>query len=230
MGVALQFVETFQPDHIILGGDMLDCGCISSHRKREGSGRTEGLRLLSDAKELRRKFLDRLEDSPNTWQFIYIIGNHEDWLSRLVDQDPGLEGIVDLRSILSLDSRWKIIPQGESTSLGKLTFIHGDQFKGGGDHVAKAAVLAYEHGSIRLGHFHTLQTYTKTCALDIKQGRTGMVVPCLSTKAPRWVKGAPNKWCQGFLYGYVRRDGTFNDYPVVIVNGRAIIEGKEYIG
>jgi len=228
MSVALQFVEDFQPDEIILGGDTLDCGCISPHRKREGPGTTEGDRLKKDARELRSRFLDPLEDTEARLQ--YVVGNHEAWIDQFVDQYPMLEGIVDLRSILNLGKKWNVIPQGGSYSLGKLTFIHGDQFGGGGDHVAKAAVIAYDKRSVRFGHFHTFQAYTKTSALDIKQGRTGMVVPCLSTKAPRWVKGAPNKWCQGFLFGYVRRDGTFNDYPVIITNGRAIIEGKEYVG
>lgn len=225
MSVALQFTKDFKPTDIILGGDILDCGCISHHNQHK-PGRTEDLRLRSDAKELRHTFLDFVEQYKT---LTYITGNHEAWLTDFVDENPALEGIVDLRSILQLGNKWKIIPQGEAYNLGKLTFIHGDQFKGGGDHVAKAAVIAYER-SVRLGHFHTLQLYTKTGALDIKQGKTGMVVPCLSSKAPMWVKGAPNKWCQGFLYGYVRRDGSFNDYPVVIVNGKAIINGKEYIG
>lgn len=227
INVALQFMEDFKPDEIILGGDMLDCGCISPHNRKNGAGRTEGLRLLSDAKGLRQNLLLPVEASGAALR--YITGNHEAWLSQLVDHDPGLEGIIDLRSILELGEQWKVIPQGHSTRLGKLTFIHGDQYKGGGEYVAKRAVTDYE-SSVRMGHFHTSSTYTKSSASDMRDNHTGIVVPCLSTKGPQWLRGSPNRWCQGFLFGYVRPDGSFHDYPVVIVHGKAIINGQEYVG
>jgi metallophosphoesterase superfamily enzyme len=225
MDIALQFVSDFKPDDIVLGGDILDCGMVS-HHNRNRPGRTEGLRLLADAQELRREFLAPLEGSKKA-RLHYITGNHEDWLEDLVDADPGLEGIVDLQTILKLQ-KWAVVPQGGHVSLGKLTFVHGDQFRGG-DHVAKAAVIAYER-SVRFGHFHTYQTYTKTSALDIKQGRTGIVVPCLCTKDPKYGEGAPNRWVQGLNFGYIHSDGSYTDYVAVIVNGRAVIEGKEYRG
>ena len=46
----LQFGRDFKPDTWIMGGDMLDCGVISHHNKGK-PGRTEGLRLVSDAAE-----------------------------------------------------------------------------------------------------------------------------------------------------------------------------------
>jgi hypothetical protein len=226
MSIALQFIADFKPHDIILGGDMLDCAAISHHNKNR-PGRTEGLRVLSDAKELRDVFLTEIEKQRRARKS-YIIGNHEDWLSDLVDAEPGLEGIVDLRTILSLGDNWRVIPQGGHLNLGKLTFIHGDQLRGG-EHVAKAAVVAYER-SVRFGHFHTFQAYTKTSALDIKQGRTGVVVPCLCTKDPKYGEGAPNRWVQGLNYGYIQSDGSYSDYIALIVNGRTIIEGKEYKG
>lgn len=227
MEVALQFVSDFKPDNIILGGDMLDCGAIS-HHNRNRPGRTEGLRLLSDAQGLRKDFLNHVEAANKKAKLSYIIGNHEDWLDDLVDTDPGLEGIVDLRRILALGDRWKVVPQGGHVNLGKLTFLHGDQLRGG-EHVAKAAVVAYER-SVRFGHFHTYQTYTKTSALDIKQGRTGIVVPCLCTKDPKYGEGAPNRWVQGLNFGWIHSDGSYTDYVAIIVNGRTVINGKEYKG
>ena len=223
LGAALAFARDFKPDHIILGGDILDCGAVSHHNKRT-AGYTEGLRLLSDAKDCRKAVLEPLEAlKPST--MTYIIGNHEDWLQDIVDEVPGLEGIVDIKSLLKLDG-WKIIPQGEAHKLGKLTFIHGDQFKGG-EHTAKAAVTAYER-NVRFGHFHTFQVHTKTSAIDAN-GHTGMAVPCLCKKSPRYGGGAPNRWVQGFLWGYVGK-GTFNDYVSVIVNGSVTVNGKEYRG
>jgi hypothetical protein len=55
-------------------------------------------------------------------------------------------------------------------------------------------------------------------------------VPCLSTRRPGYGKGQPNKWIQGFLWGYVNSDGTFNDYVSIIVRDRFIANGTTYKG
>lgn len=71
---------------------------------------------------------------------------------------------------------------------------------------------------------------TKTTPIDAN-GHTGIAVPCLSKKGHAYGKGSPNKWMQGFLWGYVGGpEGIFNDYVTVIVNGKAIINGKLYRG
>lgn len=225
IAVALQFAQDFKPNHVILGGDILDCGPVSHHNKGK-AGQVEGLRLLADAQECRTTILNPLE-SLKTTSLTYIVGNHEDWLQDVVDEQPALEGIVDVGALLKLD-RWKIVPQGDAHKLGKLTFIHGDQIRSG-EHVAKAAVTAYER-NVRFGHHHTFQTHTKTSAIDAN-GHTGIAVPCLCKKGPRYGEGAPNRWMQGFLWGYVGGpDGVFNDYVSVVVNGKACINGKLYRG
>lgn len=226
IGVAMEFIKDFKPDHVILGGDMLDCGAISHHRKGN-PGKLESLRLLSDAKECRDLLISPLEKQIDG-RLVYHIGNHEEWLNDLQDDWPALEGIVDIRSLLKLDERWEVINQGKASKLGKLMFVHGDTVKGG-QNPALAAVTNYER-NIRFGHFHTFQMATKTTPIDAN-GHTGIAVPCLSKKGHAYGKGIPNKWMQGFLWGYVGGpDGVFNDYVSVIVNGKAIINGKLYKG
>jgi hypothetical protein len=226
ISVALQFAHDFKPDHIILGGDILDCGSVSHHR-RGSVGQLEGLRLLAEAVECRETIIQPLQKL-SKGRLIYHIGNHEDWLQDVTDELPALEGIVDIRSLLKLDDRWEVIPQGKASKLGKLTFVHGDQIKGGAN-PANYAVTAYER-NIRFGHFHTFQVATKTTPIDAT-GHTGIAVPCLSKKGHNYGGGAPNKWMQGFLWGYVDGPGgVFADYVTVIVDGKAIINGKVYRG
>lgn len=221
--VALDFAKDFKPDHMILGGDMLDCGSISHHNHGK-PGAVEGLRLLGDAKELREALITPLEElKPKS--LTYIVGNHERWLDDLVKQIPALEGIVDVGAVLSLGKKWKIIPQGGCHKLGKLVFVHGDQIKGG-VHSAKYAVEAYQK-NIFFGHHHTHQAYTRVSALEAN-GHTGTAVPCLCKKDPNYGGGSPNRWMQGFLYGYVDGQKTFNAYVVVIIDGKAMIHGKSY--
>jgi metallophosphoesterase superfamily enzyme len=222
--VALAFINDFKPDHVILGGDILDCGCISHHNKGK-PGATEGLKLLADAQGLREALIEPIERL-RTKSLTYIIGNHEDWLTDLVDEIPALEGIIDVGSVLKLKKQWKVVPQGEAHKLGKLVFVHGDQIKGG-EHSAKWGVMAYE-ANIRFGHHHTFQVYSKTSAIDAN-GHTGVAVPCLCKKGPKYGGGAPNRWMQGFQWGYVNGPaGTFNDYTTVIVDGKATINGVQY--
>lgn len=225
MNVALSFIKDFKPDHVILGGDILDCGSISHHNHGK-PGAVEGFRLLADAKELRTALIGPLE-ALNPATLVYIKGNHEAWADQLVEMMPALEGIVDINAMLKLD-KWKVIEQGEMTKLGKLVFIHGDQIKGG-EHSAKWATVAYEK-NVRFGHHHTYQVYTKTAAVDAV-GHTGIAVPCLCKKDPNYGGGSPNRWVQGFLWGYVDGPkGSFSDYVSVIVDGKAMINGKLYEG
>lgn len=223
----LAFAKEFKPDTFIWGGDALDAGVISHHNHGK-PGATEGLKLREDATEGRKAFIAPIEAIvPKAGDLIYMVGNHEDWLTDLTDQIPALEGIIDLPVLLKLD-RWKVIPQGGAFNLGKLTFVHGDTVKGG-EHVAKNAVVNYER-SIRFGHHHTFQAYTKNSALDYKNAKTGICVPCLCTKTPKYGEGAPNRWTQGFCYGYIGEGGTFHDYIAIIVDGKTVINGKVYKG
>lgn len=224
LGCALEFIKDFKPDHIILGGDILDCGVISHHNHGK-PGAVEGLRLLADAKELRETLIQPLEGM-KTKSLTYITGNHEDWLNDLSDKIPGLEEMLDLKKVIGLNNKWKVVPQGEAHKLDKLIFIHGDQIKGG-ENAAKLATTAYE-ANVRFGHYHTYQVYTKTSAIE-SNGHTGIAVPCLCRKGPKYGGGAPNKWVQGFLWGYSEKN-RFNDYVSVIVDGKAVIGGKMYEG
>lgn len=224
INVMLQFAKDFKPDHFILGGDALDCGAVSHHNKKK-PGNVEGLRLLGDANELREAVIAPIEQCSK--DLVFITGNHCDWLNDLTTEIPALEGILNVESLLKLD-KWKVIPQGGTYNLGKLTFLHGDTVKGG-EFVAKAAVINYER-NVRFGHHHCYQAYTKTSPVDQKLAKTGIAVPCLCTKGPKYGEGAPNRWAQGFLYGYIGPKGFFNDFVAIITDGRAIINGKLYRG
>lgn len=220
----LAFAEDFKPDTWIVGGDFLDCGVISHHNKNKPRT-VEGFRLAEDAEECYEKAIKPINRLAK--EKIFIVGNHEEWVEQLLDENPGLEDIVNIEKLLHLEG-WKVISQGGYFNLGKLTFVHGDTISGG-EHIAKAAVTTYER-SIRFGHFHTYQAYTKNSAIDYKQAKTGMAVPCLCSKAPKYGKGKPNRWVQGFLYGYVEDNGNYADYVPIILEGKAIINGKLYKG
>lgn len=222
MACFLAAVASFKPDRVILGGDILDCGAISHHNKGK-SGRTEGLRLLQDVEECQSLFISRLETSV-LGELDFIMGNHEWWLDDQMDEIPGLKGMLSVRRLLNLGPRWTVHPQGSQLDWGKLTFIHGDQLSSG-EHCAKNAVTLYER-SIRFGHLHTHQVYTKNTPNSRQLAKTGMAVGCLCRKDPSYGRGRPNRWVQGFVYGWVWPDGHYHDIHATILNGRTVVNGR----
>lgn len=228
VNVMLQFAEQFKPHDLILGGDILDCGVISHHNKGRVR-KTEGFRLLRDAEQCHTNIIQPLEQLlPREGVKAFIIGNHCDWIQDLLDEQPGLEGLVDVRTLLKL-GKWGVIEQGHGFQYHKLYFLHGDTIKGG-EHVAKSGVVNYER-NIRFGHHHTFQTYTKTSPIDAEVAKTGVAVPCLCSKDVGYMERIPNRWVQGFLYGWVDEEsGVFSDQVAVIIRGKAVINGKLYTG
>jgi len=100
--VALDFVKDFKPDHIILGGDLLDCGAISHHNQGKPDV-SEGLKLEYETKVIIAALIKPCEAAkPKT--LTYIIGNHEAWVEQFVEKHPSLEGILDVNSILGLSN------------------------------------------------------------------------------------------------------------------------------
>lgn len=224
----LKFLQDFKPQDFFFGGDILDCGAISHHTK-DKKRKTEGFRLIRDAEECHKEVILPIESIlPREGRKVYIVGNHENWIEDLLDEDPALEGIVNISSLLTLAPKWEVIPQGGGTHYEKLYFLHGDTVTGG-EHVAKSGVVNYER-NVRFGHHHTYQAYTKTSPIDSKLPKTGVAVPCLCSKDVGYMKRRPHRWVQGFLWGYMTPNGPFADYVAVIINGQLIINGKIYKG
>lgn len=233
IGCALNLISDFRPQDLVLNGDILDCGPVNRHIRQSGQRRhIEGLRLVEDFALAREQIIQPLgQQVPG--RKIYKKGNHEGWIDQLVDHDPeALEGLVDnIWDHLGLDAGWELTEVGKLSHLGKLWFAHGDRItnrtiSGGPVLPARAAALLYLR-NIRIGHFHTLQTYTMTSAVDEQLPKTAIACPCLCRKDPKYVESRPNQWVQGLLLGYWDERG-FSDYPVVIVNGKTTWNGKVY--
>lgn len=228
--VMLKVASDFDPTHIIMGGDGLDCGAVSHHNQRQGARTYEGLRLRTDADAFFTDVILPLSSS-NKVQRHYILGNHERWIDDTIDQIPGLEGVLSVDSLLGLSNwGWKVHKLGSAISItGKLHYLHGDQIRGG-QWPAKWAVEAYQR-SVVFGHFHTSQRFTKHNALDATDIQRGFSVGCLCRRDPGYGRGAPNKWSQSFaLIEEDSKTGQFQLQEVDVFNGKAIYNGKVYRG
>jgi len=223
----LEFAKDFRPHQIVLGGDILDCGAVSHHLKGKPR-KQDGLRLLQDFDRAKKDLIGPIQALGAT-RHIYHIGNHEAWIDQFLDENPGVEGLVEISKGLELRyPLWKVEEQGAISKVGKLHFTHGDQIRSS-MHPAKWAVDTYER-SIRFGHFHRAQLHTKISALDATDIRTGMAVPALCRRDPTYGRGTPNQWSLGFIWGYIFPDGSFSDYLTFIVKNRFAANGKVYKG
>jgi hypothetical protein len=228
-----QFLPDFKPDVFIFGGDTLNMGFVS-HHFRGKPRRIEGFRAKDEFDEFNRCVLSPVEKiiGPSA-EKVWIFGNHEHWEEDFLDEHAMYEGVVEHYKYLRLKERgWRLVDYGEVYSLGKLNFAHGDVvLRGGGGYIAsQAAKKAVERygKNIRIGHRHTYQAHTQTTCIDEKDFHTGLIVPCMCTRSPEYIRNNPNDFITGFLCGYVEDSGFFTDYVVVINQGRFIWGGKVY--
>jgi hypothetical protein len=228
LAAVLKFADDFKPDYMTLGGDQLDLRVIS-HWTKKSKLSMEGLRLRDDFVGFKTEVLDPLNRVlPEKCSKRVHVGNHEAWVHQFLDENPALEGLLDVDTHVGYTaSGWTTYQQGQASRIGKLHIVHGDHVRG--TNIAKNALDMYEE-SVRFGHFHTYAAYTKQSALNVTHVKTGVAVPCLCSRVASYGKGAPNRWMTGFNLGYVFPDGTFTDTVVILINNRFAWNGRVYGG
>lgn len=224
---ALDFVDDFEPHHIVLGGDQLNFGPVSHWRKGKPQ-LTEGFSVKAELDLFNQLVLSRIERRHHGARKIWMEGNHDAWLLDVVEENPALAGLVDVQSYLELaEEGWEYYSQGEIAQVGKCYFLHGDTL-GPGRNVAARAVSKYRR-NVRFGHFHHYASETLVNPLDVTDNHTGICVPALCERSPGFMKNAPNNWLNGFLYGYVDPEtGNFFDNVVVMTDNKFVAEGNLY--
>lgn len=152
------------------------------------------------------------------------MGNHEYWVERLVDDNPQLEGLVEVENNLNLEN-WKIIPFNKTLTIGEINFIHGIWTN---KYHAEKNVRVYNK-NIFSGHIHTNQIFTVVSPIN-SLPRQGVSIGCLCNQNMAYMHEKPSAWMHQFMYWYELGDGSFRYYLVTILNGIAVINNKVYDG
>lgn len=235
-----QFMGENPINGFVFGGDQFTNNCISRHTRGKPMLRDKGA-YTREEKDFTKRILDPLDilldkyDAEKVW----IEGNHDDWEQQLVEEQPELDGLQrgpsrfsDAPGSLGLEERgWQFVPCGTSFKKGFLTFIHGETLTGIGNQVAgihaKKAVEAYATNVV-YGHMHQPQTFTKILPHDTTQKWQAHCMPIIGATNPSYLRNRPTAWLNGFGIVEFRADGTFNVYPVIVVNGKFSFGGKVY--
>ena len=238
LDVVARFIEDFQPDHLVLNGDILDAESLS-HYVVDPLRRTK---LADDVLEVQSylRELEQLVIGLNLDTKLYFnAGNHEDRVRKyLWAKSPELNGLqpLDIPALLGLDPLWQYTPYYDpmettgriGTEINGILIIHGWVAKKWSAHTAKAAWEQFG-GSGVIGHTHRLGQFYHRDYRDIDLWLEG---GCLCKINPFYTV-LPD-WQQGFVAGYTEglKDGEkisrYDLRCVPIVNHKFIWEGKEY--
>ena len=226
-----KYMADFQPDTIIINGDLLDFADLTTKYLRDARNRGQTKKHIEIARDMLK---EELSLAPKA-KIIVLEGNHEDRVRVLVqEQADGLEPfLADELSLARMLALPRVEFRGGYTN-GSAYWEHGGLVVTHGSFTGPSAgknMLAQE-GSVIFGHTNheTLHSHTnrdgthKAWGFGCLCNVTGDNMPPRSGHA-----GVPN-WQQGFgivLYG--RR--CYSVYPIGLTNGGFVSpEGKEYVG
>lgn len=216
-----QFARDWEPDFAIDLGDWMDFDYLSKFSDNDDLLR-EGKRLQKDV-DLGLRDLDEWAEITN--EHIKLQGNHEARLDRLIESQPAFEWLAAPEKLFEFTARnIRYVRDGEQPHhLGKLNVIHGWYWS---KYHAQRHLDALS-GNVVYGHVHAFQTASKKLEAagdEVAAWSLG----CLCDKSPSYKRGRPSGWQNGFAVVYVDETGRFNLYPIRIINGAFLFEGKQH--
>lgn len=199
-----------------------------NHWKLERGHKPDVASVKEDYENLEKNILMPFKKACPLAKTFYHIGNHEDWFYQTELKHTWLKGFLGVAENIDLKKyRMQIVPLNGVIHFGHLYFTHGN-YASGESH-AKKMVMAYRK-NIRYGHIHDKQEHFIQSQLDENEKTSAASIGCLcKIEAMDYLKKKPAKWVNAFNIAYIREDGTFNDYTVVLTDGRFTTpDGKTY--
>jgi len=226
LDVVNEFIADYDPDELVYMGDQISLDSISSWNRHKPLLK-EGQRLLKDYENFNRDILVVHEKitRPDI-QRTFMIGNHEQRVRWFCEEHPELSGLIDLERYLRLEERsYSIIPFNQIYQIAKLSVIHGYYY----NKYHSAKTLDVFEGNVVYAHVHNPQMYAKVSPIDKKGYHTATGLGCLCNIAPEYKRGMPTTWINQFaVLEYLPATGNYNLFPITIVDGSFMWNGKYY--
>lgn len=167
-----KYIVELKPDVVVQIGDFADMPSLSSYDvgKKSFEGRrykadieaanTAMERLLSPITEFNKRAIKNKEKQYKPRR-ILTLGNHEDRISRAVNNDPKLDGTIGLQDLKYSDFGWDVIPFLQPVVIDDVAYCHYfTTGVAGRPSTSAQAQLAKQHMSCIAGHQQGLQIAT----------------------------------------------------------------------
>ena len=226
-------LKRWNPDEIVLNGDIVECGgFLAAHHTLGYVAQTSY--SYQDDIEAANWFLDEIQTAAPSAVIHYLEGNHEDRVERwIVDQtmrhqrdSEFLRGLVAPNALLQLEARGihfyrrsveyvPGLPPGW-IKLGKIFFVHE---RSGSKNAARDSVTRTA-GNVVYAH-----THREDSASVVLPG-VGLVKAwnpgCLCQRQPLWRHSDPTGWSHGYAVQFVEASGEFLHLNIPIWEGRSL--------
>jgi UDP-2,3-diacylglucosamine pyrophosphatase LpxH len=224
----LSFIHEYQPDLIILGGDIIDAKGMHGVESMQASQMK--LEWYERDRDLLIDFLSQLKAITSSPDVIFLEGNHEERYKRIMKKYPdAFGGRFDFKKdvVQQVFPKSKWISYGDYNSfykLGDCIFTHGNVYP---ENHAKKYAMTFSPYKVVYGHLHHFQSTTIHSALPTELSKYAVTGGCLCHTSPEWKKGQPNCWLNGFIT-FSSDKGITTPTVHLIEKGRLIIQGREY--
>lgn len=225
----LKFLEFYQPDVDLIGGDFLDAEGLSPWPSDDMGPR----RFVPEVIEAREWLGRKVAATRKATTRIYLEGNHEDWINQFLASGTapqlhdGLEELgleINLKKLLDLDGfGYQLFPVNHIVRVGKINLTHG--LYTGGAHAKKH--LDVLKGNIFYFHVHDEQAVVATSLDGPTEAHS---LGCLCRLDAKFLKGKPNNWVHAFGIWEIFPDGSYTFMCPKIINGRMAYNGRVFQG
>lgn len=218
------FVKDFKPEVRVIAGDLWDFAAI-----RKGASDEERRISMANDFEMGCVFADKFFDGGVENHL--MLGNHDvrvwdmlesndatkvDLAERMISDIKNL-ATRNVASLIPYDSREGVL------SIGNLKVVHGY-------HTGASACAAHSriYGNVVFGHIHSIESF-QTPGLSQQEARS---IGCLCNLNPHYANRKTGKlrWANGWAYGWVFSDGTYQIHQARSIDGRfhASVEIRAY--
>lgn len=222
LSFAGQYVAEHKPDVIICIGDFADMPSLSSYDV--GKKSFEGRRYILDIAAARNGmdlFLEPIKteqtrlkkNKEKQWnpRMVLTLGNHEDRITRAVNNDAKLEGLIKLEDLPYED--WEVVPYLEPITIDGVSYCHYYTSGVLGRPVTSAnALISKKHMSCVMGHVQR-----KEVAIQYKaDGKriTGIFAGSYYQHEEDYLGPQGNTHWHGCWMLHEVNDGEFDEMPI----------------
>jgi hypothetical protein len=207
-------MKEWKPEIRVHAGDNYDFRNL-----RKGASDEEKAASLADDWEAGNDFLRRFFDGGASNHFLR--GNHDERLYEFRNSCSGMlrdyatDGIKQMEAVVK-KCRAKMLPYDSDLGvldLGKLSVLHG--FHAG---VGACRTHAAIYGNAIFGHVHTIET----ASVASREPAEARSIGCLCKRDMDYVNKKTGKlrWAQGWAYGLLFPDGTYQLFQTRNINGQ----------